>query len=631
MGISAVNNGSSVKIKYASTFTTGTVTLVVTGCNGTSVTKTLAITKTIPGTPAAITGVGGSTPITYICPYVGGANITYVATPPATNASAVIAYRWTLPTGAVLVSVNATDSSSITLRFPVRPTTLALSVIAVSGCGNSVAKSLTLNATAPVAPLAITGLADVCASIGSATQSGNITYSIAPVNNASSYLWAVPAGVTLISGQGTTSINVVFASSFVSGNISVQSISPCGNSTAKTLTVYKRVAAAITAVQKEFTPTSVPAVTSVCGLISETYRIKKVTYATSYNWILKVGTKATITHVNSLGAEDTAVVVTFLSGFTKDTLSVAAVTPCSVSTPKTTALNATLAPPTITSLAGTGNNFTPCIGDTITYTASATVPTSVQSAISVYRWTRPNFTTIISASADSASIRIRYNTGFIGGSISVKGESACGVAGTAKSVTLQYLPPTPTSITSSTGLYNACIGDIVTYTVFVPAPTTAQRTASVYRWTKPNFTTILSAIADSSNITVSFNAGFTGGSLTVKGQTACGILGTAKTQALTHTACLPTTKVGNAITAAFGMFDVNIFPNPTKSAFNVRIVSNSKESFSVRVLDIQGRLIKSQLLFANEINNIGNDLKSGVYMFEVTQGKEKKTLRVVKY
>jgi len=45
----------------------------------------------------------------------------------------------------------------------------------------------------------------------------------------------------------------------------------------------------------------------------------------------------------------------------------------------------------------------------------------------------------------------------------------------------------------------------------------------------------------------------------------------------------------------------------------------------------EGRLIKTMEVFASEINNIGNDLKSGVYMFEITQGKEKKTVRGVKY
>jgi hypothetical protein len=394
------------------------------------------------------------------------------------------------------------------------------------------------------------------------------------------------------------------------------------------------VAAAITAVQKEFTPTSIAAVSSVCGLTSETYRIKKVTYATSYNWSLKIGTKATITHVNPLGTEDTAVVVTFLSGFTIDTLSVAAVTPCSVSTAKTTALSSVYAPPTVTTLTATGNNFTPCIGDVVTYTASATVPTATQSAIAVYRWTVPTNTTIQSALADSSSITLKYNAGFTGGSISVKGQSACGIAGTAKSVTLQYLPPTPTSITSSTGLYNACIGDIITYTVFVPAPTTAQRVASVYRWTKPNFTTILSAAADSSNITVSFNTGYIGGSFTVKGQTACGATGTAKSQAVTHTGCPVGTVipyVKNQLSTGSQDLDVKIYPNPFTTDFNLVVNSIGREKLMIKISDVQGRVIKKMELNPFETIKFGNDLKAGVYMVEVKEGDLVKTMRVVKY
>mgnify|MGYP003330479602 CR=1 FL=1 len=438
MGMSPYRSGSSVKVKYATTFTTGTITVTIKGCDGTTVTRILSISKAVPGAPSAITGPNGTTAVTYICPYIGGANVTYVATAPATNASAVLFYRWTIPTGSQLVSVNAPDSSSITIKFPTTPTTLTLSVIAISGCGNSTAKSLSLNATAPAAPALINGPTDVCPYIGFASQSGNVNYNIAAVNNAASYTWAVPAGVTLISGQGTTSVNVVFASSFVSGNITVQSISPCGNSTVKSLTVYKRTTATPAAIQKEFSPTSIAAVTNVCGLTSETYRIKKVTYATSYDWTLKVGTKATITHINALGVNDTAVIVTFLSGFTKDTVSVSAVSACNVSTPKTVALTAVLTPPTPTSITSSTGSYNACIGNTITYTVVSPTPTATQSTPVVFRWTKPNNTVIVSAATDSSSITLQFNTGYTGGSLTVKGQSACGIQGTAKSQALTH-------------------------------------------------------------------------------------------------------------------------------------------------------------------------------------------------
>jgi len=55
-----------------------------------------------------------------------------------------------------------------------------------------------------------------------------LTYSIAEVAGASSYNWAVPAGATIVSGQGTTAIVVNMGC--ISGNVSVRAESGCGNS-----------------------------------------------------------------------------------------------------------------------------------------------------------------------------------------------------------------------------------------------------------------------------------------------------------------------------------------------------------------------------------------------------------------
>jgi hypothetical protein len=51
----------------------------------------------------------------------------------------------------------------------------------------------------------------------------------------------------------------------------------------------------------------------------------------------------------------------------------------------------------------------------------------------------------------------------------------------------------------------------------------------------------------------------------------------------------------------------------------------------VKVFDVKDRLIKIMEVFATEINNIGNELKMGTYWFDLTQGKEKKTVRGVRY
>jgi hypothetical protein len=256
-----------------------------------------------------------------------------------------------------------------------------------------------------------------------------------------------------------------------------------------------------------------------------------------------VGTKATITHINALGANDTAVVVTFLSGFTKDTLSVTSVTPCSESVAKTVILNATL------------------------------------------------------------------------------------------------LPPTPTSITSSTGSYNACIGNQITYTRVVAEPTATQVAASVYRWTKPNNTVIVSAAADSSSITLQFNTGYTGGSVTCKGQTPCGILGTAKSQALTHTGCaagtviIPMAKNSNNVESLD--LELKVYPNPNDGNFNLDVKSNSlnQQSLVIQIIDFNGKIIKKYTaktesgIFSKHFSE--SNLAAGVYTLRVISNKTIKEVKLL--
>jgi uncharacterized protein (TIGR02145 family) len=543
-----------------------------------------------------------------------------------------ITYLWS--TGA--------NTPSITVR-PTVTTTYYLTVTDANGntCRDSV--KITVGATAvPSAPASITGATDVCSYFSSTTSatSNAVTYIAATVSTATSYTWTVPAGVTIVSGQGTNSITVTFASTFVSGAITVKSVNACGSSTAaKSLTVYKRVAATPGVIQKEFTPTSIAAVTNVTGVVSETYRIKKVLYATSYNWSMNQGTGATITHVNPSGVNDTAVTVTFANCFVRDTLSVKSVTPCSVSLVRTSILYAYSTPAAVLGITTVGGNFATCIGVNKTFTAVRGTPTTLQAPIASFRWTRPANTTIVSATSDSASITVSFNTGYTGGSLSAKGVSQCGTIGTtASTAILQFLPPGVLSIALSTGSYNACIGNSITYSALVSAPSTSQVAASVFRWTKPNNTTITSASADSSTITLQFNTGYIGGTLSVRGQTSCGTQGTAKSQALTHAGCAAGTKMSVPVTTTANSFEVSLYPNPSAGEFKllVNLVGGKTPTMAaskaiVKVIDLQGRLMKSFECNANQVTALGNELKPGVYMVEVRMGNEVKTVRAVRF
>lgn len=57
-------------------------------------------------------------------------------------------------------------------------------------------------------------------------------YSVAPVPNATSYVWNVPSGVTITSGANTNSIMVDFSPTAVSGNLSVYGTNSCGDGVA---------------------------------------------------------------------------------------------------------------------------------------------------------------------------------------------------------------------------------------------------------------------------------------------------------------------------------------------------------------------------------------------------------------
>ncbi|HLG03847.1 MAG TPA: T9SS type A sorting domain-containing protein [Bacteroidia bacterium] len=80
----------------------------------------------------------------------------------------------------------------------------------------------------PATPGAITGINSVCAGASE-------TYSITAVPNATSYSWMVPAGTTIDSGQGSTTLFVTFGNT--SGNISITASNSCGTSSASTFSV----------------------------------------------------------------------------------------------------------------------------------------------------------------------------------------------------------------------------------------------------------------------------------------------------------------------------------------------------------------------------------------------------------
>ena len=72
-------------------------------------------------------------------------------------------------------------------------------------------------------------------------------------------------------------------------------------------------------------------------------------------------------------------------------------------------------------------------------------------------------------------------------------------------------------------------------------------------------------------------------------------------------------------------------PNPSRNYFTLNIHSNAKEVFQLRVFDVSGRIVETRNgILANTTFHIGNNFQAGIYLVEITQGKQQQILKLIK-
>ena len=201
--------------------------------------------------------------------------------------------------------------------------------------------------------------------------------------------------------------------------------------------------------------------------------------------------------------------------------------------------------------------------------------------------------------------------------------TGCVSTRTAAIATVNALLAAPSTLTGTTSIC-PIVGTAngATYTA------TAVATAVSYQWTIP-----AGAVIDSGSnglkIKVRFlTAGLTD-SIYVQAVATTGCAGAKKVLKLVTTGC--GAPIAKAVATTVETMNVNVFPNPTTSNFNVQVITAGNESIKVRVLDIQGRQIKSITINPYETITIGAELKAGSYIIEVRQGKNIKTTRILKF
>lgn len=84
------------------------------------------------------------------------------------------------------------------------------------------------------------------------------------------------------------------------------------------------------------------------------------------------------------------------------------------------------------------------------------------------------------------------------------------------------------------------------------------------------------------------------------------------------------------IQAQTNEFNVIIAPNPTQTEFKINVTSDAVQPVSIFVYDTLGRKIKTLKSDYGQPILLGNDWSVGIYLAEIRQGKNKKTVKLIK-
>lgn len=188
-------------------------------------------------------------------------------------------YNWTnsMPLIGLAESGSGDIGSFIASNYTALPVIAMIDVTPVNSNSGTVcfgtpgSFSFTVNPT-PFMAGSITGPSRVC------KGSENINYSILPITNASSYIWSVPNGVTINTGDGTNNINVSIADDATNGTISVYGSNNCGNG--GTSPEFELM---VMEIPLDASPVS--GSSSVCqGTLSVVYSVDEIANVTGYAW-----------------------------------------------------------------------------------------------------------------------------------------------------------------------------------------------------------------------------------------------------------------------------------------------------------------------------------------------------------
>lgn len=232
--------------------------ICVSANNGCGPSDTTCISIGINSAPAVGAIIGPDT----IC---AGVPANYSVSAPA-NATG---YTWTITAPAQIASGQGTNAVSINWNGATAATICAS---ASNTCGAGPQQCKTVVVTSSPAAATISGNAVSCAG---ATG----TYSVSAVTGASAYNWTVTGG-TIVSGNGTSSVQITWAANATSGQVCVNAANTCGTSPQTCFDVMLGV------------PPPQPVIAgpaTLCAGDTGVYTINSIAGATGYTWQTPTG------------------------------------------------------------------------------------------------------------------------------------------------------------------------------------------------------------------------------------------------------------------------------------------------------------------------------------------------------
>jgi hypothetical protein len=425
-----------------------------------------------------------------------------------------------------------------------------------------------------------------------------IVYSVPPAVGASSYTWSVPAGTTILSGQGTSSISVSWPYSVIHSGLtgSVCVVANFGDTCVSAPSCMSISVQASTPV----TPPYISGPPRACPGEEATYSIANVSRATSYVWTPPSG----VTLLSGQGSN--VITVRFESGFTGGSMAVSGVNQCGVSPQrtKTLSLNILSAP---SSIAGFRNGV--CGMSGVVYSIPA-----VNGATS-YLWTVPAGASLIGA-ANGTSVVVDFSGNFSSGSISVKALNLCG-SGATRTVTVVGRPVVAGPIS---GPVSVCTGSSIQYSI----PTVNG--ASSYTWTAP-IGAVVSSGQGTKSITVTYGATpFTGLRVNVSAANACG----SSNLNLFNVVATNCPRFGNSNSNS-----LHAYPNPFTDRVQVQFDADVESESNLRLINMIGEIVISRTLQLQSGTQLieldAGTIPSGTYLLELESNQQVYRTTLVKF